>query len=56
MPQITAKAKRVGGSLMVTLPTDVVDVLGVAEGEVVELTILTGDPHFRGTKGAEFLG
>ena len=39
MAQIVAKAKRVGGSIMVTLPKQVVELLGVAEGDVVELNV-----------------
>ncbi len=39
MADLVAKAKRVGGSLMVTLPKQTVDLLGVEEGDVVELTV-----------------
>ena len=39
MTPIAAKAKRVGGSLMVTVPKAVVDLLGLEEGEVLELTV-----------------
>jgi Antidote-toxin recognition MazE, bacterial antitoxin len=39
MALITAKAKRVGGSIMVTLPKHVVDLLGVREGDLVQLNV-----------------
>ncbi len=39
MPHATVKAKRVGGSLMVTLPKDLVDLLGLEEGEAVDLEV-----------------
>ncbi len=39
MAQVVAKAKRVGGSIMVTLPKQVVDLLGVVEGDAVELNV-----------------
>ncbi len=35
----TVKTKRVGGSLMVTLPKDLVDLLGLVEGEPVDLEV-----------------
>ena len=39
MVTILTKTRRVGGSVMVTIPKDAVETLGVGEGEVVELTI-----------------
>ena len=39
MPHATVKTKRVGGSLMVTLPKDLVDLLGLEEGEPVDLDV-----------------
>lgn len=39
MTTIAAKAKRVGGSIMVTLPKPVVDLLGITEGDILELSI-----------------
>jgi len=39
MAQVVTKAKRVGGSIMVTLPKQVVELLGVTEGDVVELNV-----------------
>ncbi len=39
MTDVIAKAKRVGGSLMVILPKQVVDLLGVEEGDAVELNV-----------------
>ena len=39
MADVVTKAKRVGGSLMVTLPKQMVDLLGVEEGDVVELSV-----------------
>ena len=39
MTPIAAKAKRVGGSLMVTVPKAIVDLLGLEEGEVIEFTV-----------------
>ena len=39
MTQVVVKAKRVGGSIMVTLPKQVVELLGVTEGDVVELNV-----------------
>ena len=48
MPNVTAKAKRVGGSLMVTLPKQIVDFLGLQEGEVLELTIQRSRTSFFG--------
>jgi hypothetical protein len=48
MPQVVAKAKRVGGSIMVTLPKQVVDLLGVVEGDVVELNVQLPRKSFLG--------
>ena len=39
MTEGVAKAKRVGGSIMVTLPKQVVELLGVVEGDVVALNV-----------------
>lgn len=39
MVVIVAKPRRVGGSLMVTLPKDAVDALGIREGEPMELEV-----------------
>ncbi|MGQ0797905.1 MAG: AbrB/MazE/SpoVT family DNA-binding domain-containing protein [Methanobacteriota archaeon] len=39
MPSVTVHPKRVGGSLMVTLPKQIVDLLDIKEGEPVELNV-----------------
>jgi antitoxin component of MazEF toxin-antitoxin module len=39
MALVTAKTKRVGGSIMVTLPKHVVDLLGLREGDLVQLNV-----------------
>ena len=39
MTSILAKTKRVGGSLMVTIPKSAVDTFGIEEGETVELSV-----------------
>lgn len=39
MVVIVAKPRRVGGSLMVTLPKEAVDALGLREDEAVELEV-----------------
>ena len=39
MPSVTARTKKVGGSLMVTLPKPVVDLLDLKEDELVELVV-----------------
>jgi len=39
MSSVTSKAKRVGGSIMVTLPKTVVDLLGIEEGDTIELDV-----------------
>jgi hypothetical protein len=39
MVLVSAKAKRVGGSIMVTLPKHVVDFLGVREGDLVQISV-----------------
>ena len=39
MVTVLTKTRRVGGSVMVTLPKDAVETLGVEEGEIVEITI-----------------
>jgi antitoxin component of MazEF toxin-antitoxin module len=37
--RVTIKAKRVGGSIMVRLPKEVVDKEGIHEGELVEVEV-----------------
>ncbi|TLZ69650.1 MAG: AbrB/MazE/SpoVT family DNA-binding domain-containing protein [Methanobacteriota archaeon] len=49
MPAVLAKAKRVGGSIMVTLPKQIVDLLGVVEGDVVELEVQLPRRSFLGS-------
>ncbi len=39
MVTVLAKARRVGGSLMVTLPKEAVDALGIREDEPVEIEV-----------------
>jgi bifunctional DNA-binding transcriptional regulator/antitoxin component of YhaV-PrlF toxin-antitoxin module len=39
MVTILAKTRRVGGSLMVTLPKEAVDALGIREDEPVEIEV-----------------
>jgi antitoxin component of MazEF toxin-antitoxin module len=39
MPLIDTKAKRVGGSLMITLPKHLVDLIGIKEGDTLQVRV-----------------
>ncbi len=39
MPQCLAKTRKVGGSIVVTLPKEIVDLQQIKENEYVEITI-----------------
>ena len=39
MSQTIQRAKKIGGSLMIRIPKDIVDIEGIHEGEAVEIEI-----------------
>jgi len=49
---VLVKTKRVGGSLMVTIPKTAVETFGIEEGETVELTVRpVRKDHFGALRG-----
>jgi hypothetical protein len=48
MARALAKARRIGGSLMVTIPIEVVEQEGIREGELVELEVKKAKKSFFG--------
>jgi len=48
MARTVAKTRRVGGSLMVTIPKEVIEQEGIREGELVELEVRKAKRSFFG--------
>jgi len=48
MARTVAKARRIGGSLMVTLPKEVVEQEGIREGELIEIEVKKAKRSFFG--------